>query len=179
MTNIFEKLQGGDRRSIGRSDEVAADVMADPLLFGELFQGMLHADALVRMRAADAVEKITLAHPEYLQPFKEALLQEVSRIAQQEVRWHVAQMLPRLELSAEEQNQAVQILISYLDDKSKIVQTFSLQALADLATRDWNLIPQVRAILADASGSGSPAVVSRVKKLQARLNKYQRSTGIT
>ena len=177
MAGILEKLQGGDRRSIGRSEEVAAEVLADPRLFGELFQGMLHLDPLVRMRAADAVEKITLAHPEYLQPFKEVLLQEVSSIDQQEVRWHVAQMLPRLELSPAERYQAVQILTSYLEDKSKIVQTFSLQAMADLAEGDQALRPLVLKILAGASQSGSPAVKSRVKKLQARLDKRMRSAG--
>jgi HEAT repeat protein len=177
MAGILEKLPGGDRRSIGRSAEAVADVLADASLFGELFQGMLHADPLVRMRAADSVEKITLDHPEYLQPFKETLLKEVSSIDQQEVRWHVAQMLPRLELSPEEQEQAVKILTSYLGDKSKIVQTFSLQALADLAGQEQSLIQQVLTILEEASQSGSSAVKSRVKKLQARMNKQHRSAG--
>lgn len=177
MAGILEKLRGGDRRSIGRSDEVVADVLADPNIFGELFQGLFHADPLVCMRSADALEKITLAHPEYLQPFKEALLQEVSRIDQQEVRWHLAQMLPRLELSAEERELTIKILTSYLGDKSKIVQTFSLQALADLAEKDRGLIPQVSAILASAAGSGGPAVVSRVKKLQARFDRQAKRVG--
>jgi hypothetical protein len=66
MEDIILKLAGGDRRSIGRSDEV----LADPSLFDVLFKGMLHEDPLVRMRAADAVEKITARHPEYLQPHK-------------------------------------------------------------------------------------------------------------
>ncbi|MEK7785160.1 MAG: hypothetical protein AAB658_07015, partial [Chloroflexota bacterium] len=57
---ILKKLEGGDLRSIGRSEEVAADVLADPALFGELFDGMLDDNPLIRMRAADAVEKITV-----------------------------------------------------------------------------------------------------------------------
>jgi hypothetical protein len=174
MASLLAKLQGGDRRSIGRSEEVVADVLADPNLFAELFQGLFHADPLVRMRSADALEKITLEHLEYLQPYKGLLLHQVSRVEQQEVRWHLAQMLPRLELSAEEREQAIKILTSYLGDKSKIVQTFSLQALADLAEKDRGLIPQVSAILAGAAGSGSPAVVSRVKKLLGRLDRQAR-----
>jgi HEAT repeat protein len=177
MAGILEKIQGGDRRSIGRSEEVAADVLANPALFETLFRGMLHANPLVRMRAADAVEKITLAHPEYLQPFKEALLQEVAKINQQEVRWHVAQMLPRLTLSVEERQAALMILTSYLTDKSKIVHTFSLQAMADLAEEDQTLVQPVLKILTDASQSGSPAVKSRVKKLQAQMNKLHQSAG--
>ena len=169
MIDILARLQGGDRRSIGRSDEVVADVLAAPELFGELFTGMTGDDPLVRMRAADAVEKITLLHPEYLQPLKSELLQEVARVRQQEVRWHVAQMLPRLELSHAERLEAMQILSSYLADKSRIVQTFSLQAMADLAEQDADLRQQVISILEAAAKSGSPAVKSRVKKLLRKL----------
>ncbi|MEK7323777.1 MAG: hypothetical protein AAB217_00810, partial [Chloroflexota bacterium] len=88
MSTILKKLEGGDLRSIGRSEEVAADVLADPALFGGLFEGMLDDNPLIRMRAADAVEKITLEHPEYLRPYKKKLIKQVAQIEQQEVRWH-------------------------------------------------------------------------------------------
>lgn len=169
MTVILAKLQGGDRRSIGRSDEVVADVLATPELFGELFTGMTGDDPLVRMRAADAAEKVTIQHPEYLQPYKVSLLQNIALIRQQEVRWHVAQMMPRLELTHAERLEAMQILSSYLSDKSRIVQAFSLQAMADLAKQDQALRQQVLSTLQAASQSGSPAVKSRVKKLLEKL----------
>ena len=70
MPSILEKLQGSDRRSIGRSNEVVAEVLAQPSLFDELFGGLLDADPIVRMRAADAVEKITAKHPDWLKPYK-------------------------------------------------------------------------------------------------------------
>ena len=57
VDNLLAKLQGGDRRSIGRVDEVVREVLADPSLFRLLFEGMLHEDPLIRMRAADAPEK--------------------------------------------------------------------------------------------------------------------------
>ena len=57
MDDLVARLQGGDRRSIGRVDEVVREVLADPSLFGRLFEGMLHEDPLIRMRAADAAEK--------------------------------------------------------------------------------------------------------------------------
>ena len=94
MDNVLDKLKGGDRRSIGRVSEVVADVLDDPALFDVVFHGMLDDDPVIRMRAADAVEKITVDYPEYLQPYKTKLLRQVARIEQQEVRWHVAQMIP-------------------------------------------------------------------------------------
>jgi hypothetical protein len=94
MNEILGKLEGGDRRSIGRADEVVSNVLEDPALLDALFQGIYSDDALVRMRTADAVEKISAKRPEYLQPYKQDLLQVVSQIEQQEVRWHLAQMIP-------------------------------------------------------------------------------------
>lgn len=64
-------------------------------------------DSLIRMRCADAAEKVTAIHPEYLIPYKKLLLETLSGIEQPEVRWHVAPMLARLPLSEAEQGAAV------------------------------------------------------------------------
>jgi hypothetical protein len=37
-------------------------------------------------------------HPEYLQPYKEILIKQITKSEQQEVRWQVAQMDPHLQL---------------------------------------------------------------------------------
>ena len=89
-----------------------------PALFPALIDGMHRDDELVRMRAADAEEEITVANPEWLQPFKIKLIKLAARAKQQEMRWHLAQVLPRLELSRKERATAVTILRSYLGDKS-------------------------------------------------------------
>ena len=171
MADILHKLVGGDRRSIGRVDEVVADVLTDPDLFDSLFYGMLADDPIIRMRAADAIEKITARQPEYLQPYKTRLIEQVATIDQQEVRWHVAQMLPRLDVTPAEQAVIVEILRSYLGDRSKIVKTFAMQALADLAERDAGLRPEITALLKELTATGSPAMQSRGRKLLARLKK--------
>jgi hypothetical protein len=126
-------------------------------------------DPLIRMRAADAAEKLTATHPEWLEPYREELLGQVSCVDQQEVRWHVAQMLPRLEWSEEERAQVLEILLGYLEDKSAIVKTFAMQALAELAERDENLRPKVVQLLEELTRTGSPAMVSRGRKLLRRL----------
>jgi hypothetical protein len=94
---IMQKLAGGDRRSIGKADEVVNEVLEDPRLFDTLFESILAEAEVVRMRAADAIEKITVKRRETLQPYKGRLMEEVARLEQKEVRWHVAQMLPRAE----------------------------------------------------------------------------------
>ena len=169
MSDILDKLKGGDRRSIGRADEVVAEVLDNTTLFDDLFSGMQHDNPLVRMRSADAVEKITALHPDFLKPYKTTIIEEVSPIDQQEVRWHVAQMVPRLELRESEVNEVSDILFGYLDDDRKIVKTFSMQALADLAQQHAELIPQVTQILEEQTRTGSPAMKSRGRKLLVML----------
>jgi hypothetical protein len=66
LNPILKKLFGTDRRSIGRSDEVVAEVLADPTLFDAVFEECWRGPAAA---AADAV-KITAQHPEYLCPTK-------------------------------------------------------------------------------------------------------------
>ncbi len=169
MHALLQKLAGTDRRSIGKSNEVVTEVLADPSLFGVVFDGMLDADSVLRMRCADAIEKITAEHPEYLRPYKKRLLQEIAKIDQQEVRWHVAQLFSRLEWSPKERRAIVDILKNYLTDKSKIVRTFSMQALADIAEQDAELRQPIFKQLKTMTRTGSPAMKARGKKLLAKL----------
>ena len=165
MSSVLEKLKGGDRRSIGRVDEVVVQVLESPELFDELFYGLFSDDPVVRMRAADALEKITRERPQYLAGYKKLLLEKVAPIEQQEVRWHFAQMAPRLRLVGVEREQVVSILCGYLDDRSKIVQVFALQAMVDISRDDPDLRKRVRDILEERVRNGSPAVQKRGKVL--------------
>ncbi len=169
MHALLKKLQGGDRRSIGRVVEVVAAVRKDPALFTVLVDGLFEEDPLIRMRAADAVEKLTTDYPEYLQPFKPRLIRLTGETTQQEVKWHLAQILPRLELESDEKKEIVKKLFLYLNDKSKIVVTFALQALADLAVEDKNLQPRIIRVLEEFTQTGSPAIKSRGRKLLKHL----------
>ena len=169
MSKISGSLKGGDRRSIGNSDKVARKISSDKKLFAQVFDAMLSPDPLIRMRAADAVEKATREHPELLRPFKSKLLREVALIEQQEVRWHVALILPRLELTGTEVHLAVSILLDYLADKSSIERTCAMQGLADLALQHPRLSSRVIALIESLSSDGSAAMRSRGRKLLARL----------
>lgn len=169
MAGILDKLRGGDRRSIGRSEEVVREILRNPRLFSRVFEGMVHPDPVIRMRAADAIEKVTVERPDLLQPFKERILREVAAVDQKEVRWHVALILPRLRLAPREQNRALAILLHYLKDESKIVRTFSMQALADMALRNPAMRPLVVPQIEFLTRTGSPAMRSRGRKLLAKL----------
>src|SRR5271156_3801548 len=108
--HILDLLQGGDRRMIGRSGQVAAMVAEAPELFPELIAGLWSEDPLVRMRAADAAEKVTRKKHELLQTHKRELLGLMAETEQQELRWHLAAMVPRLRLNARERQMAISAL---------------------------------------------------------------------
>jgi HEAT repeat protein len=168
LREVLARLQGGDRRSVGRAAEVVQAVLAEPRLFGAVFEALFHADDVVRMRAADVIEKVTAKRPDLLRPYKRRVLREMAASQQMEVRWHAAQLLPRLALTGRERAQAAAVLTGYLSDESSIVRTFALQALADLAAQDPALEPAVRARLEEALKSGSPAMRSRARRLLRR-----------
>jgi len=62
------------------------------------------------------------------------------------------------------------ILSEYLADKSRIVKTFTMQAMADIAEQDKDLKPGIIQKLEVLTREGSPAMKSRGRKLLAKLN---------
>lgn len=169
MHPILRKLVGGDRRSIGRSEEVVSAVLDNPGLFKALIKGLSAADPVVRMRASDAIEKISSVKPECLWPHKSLLIQRAGTSTQKEVRWHLAQVLPRLKLSQKEILRVVDILSTYLTDSSSIVKTFAMQALADFARQRSDLRPTILIQLKKNTLSGTPAMKARGRRLLAEM----------
>jgi len=146
-------------------------VSKNPSLFPKLISGLWSEDPLVRMRAADAAEKVTRKHPEWLQPYKKEFLGLMAEANEQELRWHLAAMLPRLALTAKEQQRAISLLTSYLIDRSSIVKTFALQGLADLAAQDPSIRATVTETLRQAARNGTPAMKARSRKLLLLLER--------
>jgi len=169
MTPVVRELAGGDRRSIGKSNSVVRKVLREPARFAEIIAALGDDDLLVRVRCADVAEKVSLKHPLWLRPYKRRLFALADRADEQELRWHLAQMLPRLELDRRERQRAEAIMHRYLDDKSRIVQTFALQALADLAMTDATLQRRIRPLIETLALTGSPAVRARARKLIGAL----------
>lgn len=158
-------LKGRDRRSIGLSNDAAKLVMRQPQRFHELIECLWNEDPVVRMRAADAAEKVSAKQPRLLDRHKAELLGLLAETEQIELRWHLALMVPRLRLSATERQRAAAALQRYLDDRSSIVRTFALQGLADLARNDLALQSKVKQLLEAAVQSGTPAMRARARKL--------------
>jgi hypothetical protein len=169
--SVIGLLKGGDRRSVGCAERVAEMVRRNPRLFPKLIAGLWYTNPVVRMRAADAVEKVTRENSELLLTHKKELLSLLAEERQQEVRWHLAVMVPRLELNAKESQFAVASLQGYLQDHSSIVRTFALQGLADLARSDAGICAGVVELLRETTRKGTPAMKARSRKLLAAMKK--------
>jgi len=170
MTKVLYKLKGGDRRSIGRSDEVVSDIQKDQSLFKEVFKGLYLDDPVVRMRSADVVEKISRKNPDLLAGLEKTIIKELSQIEQQEVCWHIALLLPRLSYTRTQEKEILEILKRYLSHKSKIVNVNAMEALAKLATKNTTILRDVTRSIKSKVASGSPAIQARGKKLLKRLS---------
>ena len=168
--NMIEKLLSvGDLRTAGKSEEVVKMVLKNPKYFGEVVDAIQVESPATRMRASDAAEKITRECPELLKPYKKQFLQVIVNINQKEVRWHLAQILPRLNLTKNERKNIFDLMLVYLEDDSRIVKTFAMQALTDLALQDNSYVGKVRGLVEDLVKNGSPSMKSRGKKLLATL----------
>ena len=140
----FEKvLAGGDLRSIGKSNSVVLKVR-DQDGFDELFKCQFYNDRIVVMRAADAIEKITIQHASYLTKYKSDLLKLCLTAKNKELKWHLALLVLRLNLSVEEIEVVWQLLSGWALDKqeSKIVRVNAMQALYEISLREKQRIKE-------------------------------------
>lgn len=169
MHPLLKSLSHGDKRMVKGVAVAFELVRKDPSLFSILINGISSDNELIAMRSADAVEKLTVDRPEWLAAFKHDLIDYIPKIEQKEVRWHLCQIIPRLPLRKKEREELINVFQSFLKDQSRIVVTFAMQALADLAGRDKKLKSKVIPIIGDLTKEGSPAIRSRGEKLLKKL----------
>ena len=165
MHPLLQKLTGGDRRSIGRADEVVTEVLREPKLFPVLVEGLFQDNSLVKMRAFDVLEKATKKDSTQLIPFKGTLIELAQTEVQNEARWHLAQILPRLNLTHEENIVVVNALLTYLSGSSSIVKTSVMQAFSDISETDKELREELLAHIKELTVIGTPAMKARGNKL--------------
>jgi hypothetical protein len=169
-------LEGQGRISIGRAEEVATLVLAQPKSFFRLMECLWDENPGAVNRAAHALELITRdGQPgpiKQLNSWKTSILGLLAEAEENKLRWHLALIVPRLTLTRAEGMRAANILQSWLeDDSSSIVKTMSLQGLADLTRQDLALIPAVQDLLRIHSRSGTAAMRARCRLL---LQEFER-----
>jgi hypothetical protein len=168
--NFAHLLLGKDRRSIGRSNDVAHEV-TDQESFDELFNLLLHHERLLVMRAADAIEKITLLNKRFLAPHKTQLLSLLKSAIHKELKWHMALLVSRLEFHPDELREVWGVLSYWAlnPNESKIVRVNSLQGLFDLCSRYEELKESFGHTLQSLEHEPIPSLQARIRKLKSAV----------
>lgn len=178
-TEPFEMmLTGGHPNSLGRTLEVVDLVLADQSHLEELYQCYFCQDEVVRLRTSSAIKRVTKEHPEWVVPYLDRLLTQISQIDQASTQWTLATLFSLLEafMSPQQKADAMQIMQRNLTtNKDWIVLNNTMQTLTDWSATDealkmW-LLPELQRLTQDSRKS----VARRASKLHAQLQKEQSS----
>ena len=167
MKLVDDILKGGDLRSIGKSNYVVS-LIKDQEGFDELFKQLFHANRIVVMRAADAIEKITINSPDYLIKHKSKILKLLDTAKNIELKWHLALLVSRVCLVPKEARKVWQVLTTWAKNKeeSKIVRVNSIQGLFNLSNKNTALKNDLDATVTEIERENIPSINARIKKLK-------------
>ena len=170
MVKLNEQLKGGDLRSIGKVNSVIKAIK-NQQDFDEFFTGLFDKDRLVVMRTADAVEKMSLTHPEYLKPHKNELVKLINSAEHIELKWHLAQLATRVKLNEEEIGTVWDTLTRWALDKkeSRIVRVLSMQGLFDLLKQYPELKNDFEHTIIALDKEPIPSIAARIRILRKKL----------
>ena len=170
LTESFtQALAGWPKRELHNEGVIHA-VLADPDRVGELFECVLDDDEYVRMRAADAAEKVCRAEPSIVGPLTPRILTEMSTIDQASVQWHVAQIVATLPLNDGERQRAIGVVNGYLESSHDwIVLNCSMETLAHFAEHDEPLRRYLVRRLDELRHDQRTSVSRRAQRLRNQL----------
>ena len=166
--NEFEQLlAGGDLRKIGNSN-VVVKLIHNQNDFDKLFTLLFHANRLIVMRAADAIEKISAHFPQYLNKYKQEIFSISETVKNKELQWHLALLLPTVSLSEDEFNYAWEISMNWAKDKtnSRIVRVNSMQALFELSRQNKKFAKKFQQLIGELQKENIPSINARIRKLK-------------
>lgn len=162
-------LLGRDLRRLKGTDKVVQAVH-DQASFDALFKLLFHHERPLVMRAADAVEKVTVLHSDYLEPHKKQLLALLKSADHKELKWHIAQLVARITLTNAERDDVWHTLTYWVrnPNESKIVRVNALQTLFDLSAKHPGMKEDFDRSLSAIAHDPAPSLQARIKRI-ARL----------
>ena len=163
---------GGHANSLGKVPEVIKIVLSDSQHMSELYDCLFNPDAWVRMRAADALEKVCRVHPDWLVPYIDKLAADFGTSTQASIQWHMAQIYQQVKLTPKQKDVAIDWLKNLLDttDVDWIVAANAMTTLAQFTQDDAFPVVTMQKILKTQQHHKSNAVVRRATKLLAELS---------
>ena len=148
-------LLGKDLRTLGQNN-VVVQTVHDQCTFDEL----------------SSFTSTMRDHLLYLAPRKSQLLTVLKSADHKELKWHIAQLLPRVDLTAAELKDVWHTLAYWALSKNenKIVGVNALQGLFDLLKIDRGLKPDFEKIISALEHAMIPSIQARIRKLKRTKN---------
>ncbi|HSD56011.1 MAG TPA: hypothetical protein VLA92_02560 [Candidatus Saccharimonadales bacterium] len=173
MTETFTEMlaAGGKANSLGRVNEVIEVVLQDRSRLAELYACLFDENAWIRMRAADALEKICRQYPDWIQPYVDEFFEELATSTQPSIQWHLAQMYREVDLTAKQKHTVIAWLKHLLSttDVDWIVSANAMDTLVKF-TKDGSVLEaEAVSLIKLQQKHKSKSVVRRADKLLAIL----------
>lgn len=173
MSDRFSSILavGGKSNSLGRVPEVVDLVLHDQSRLSELYNCLFHEDAWLRMRAADAIEKVCRQHPDWLLPYIDRFQSELGSSPQPSIQWHLAQIYRQVALTAAQKQAALRWLKDRLTTTATdwIVAANAMVTLVQFTKDGATPLAETVRLLEIQREHKSKSVVKRADKLLAEL----------
>jgi len=169
----FEKLlSGGDLRSTGKGDAVISKIK-NQQDFDNLFKFLFHHNRIVVMHAADTIEKITIKDPQYLPKHKTELIELFYMAKNKELKWHLAVLVPRLNLNKIEFGKIWDAMTNWAIDKtnSRLVRVGAVQGLFEMVKQQSGLIKDFTLTMFELEKENIPSINARIRNIRKQLNR--------
>lgn len=170
--NFVEMLTvGGYTNSLGKVNEVIGLVLHNRSRLNELYDCLFDENAWVRMRAADAFEKICREHPDWLLPYIDRFPDELATNSQPSIQWHLAQIYKQVDLTSEQKLFAINWLKRLLSTKEVdwIVAANAMDTLVQFTHNGSFPAAEMVSLLKVQQQHKSNAVIKRASKLLTEL----------
>lgn len=104
-------LSGGARSSVGEADRVIQALLTDPSGLDGIYRLFLDDDPVVAMRASYVAMRVAEKNPQSVAPYRDEVLANLELFTQQEIRWHVPQLLVHVDLSSGQRRRAYEVVM--------------------------------------------------------------------
>lgn len=172
MSDFEQQLTGGHPNSLGNTEAVVEQVLADTNRLEELYQCYFSEDEVVRLRTSSALKRVCIARKDLMVPYIDRLLTEITQIDQASTQWTLAIYFDLLkkDLTTEQHTKALAHMkhnIEHHDDW--IVLNTTMNTLVKWAKKDEKLQNWLRPQLERLKSDKRKSVAGKATKLLAKL----------
>lgn len=144
--SVFEeRFKGGHPNSLGNTIEIVEEVLADKSELEELVNTWQSEDEIVRLRVANGVRRVCVAHPDWIAPYLNHFIDNISHIDQPSTQWTLAKLFEMLEplMDTEQKSKATKIMQNNLANHNdwivlnNTMETLNLWAEENARLKIW------------------------------------------